>query len=345
VNAIPGGGAASPADVRFATWAAAHAGLRSARLGARLGGGNSNVTQLVEFDGGRAILRRPPDAAMSASAANGIRREQRLLKALLGRAPVPAALALCEDAEIIGQPFILTQFIPGVAITRHLPASYPANGGTLRRIGEELVDGLAAVHRVEWRTSGIESSAPFDYVPRQIERFVSARRAEAVRELPLLFRVADWLVAEMPRERPAALIHGDYHLDNTLFSEDAPRLAAIIDWELATVGDPLADVALMLAFWGPRPVAAPGFAFVQAVSRDHPTVSREELAARWSAATGIGVERLPYYLAFALWRLAAIVEGAYVLFRRGAVSDDYSRGLEHDVPALLAEAAAIAGLD
>jgi aminoglycoside phosphotransferase (APT) family kinase protein len=332
------------APARFAAWLEAHAGLAGATLGPRLGGGNSNVTQLVNAASGRAILRRPPDAAISSSAANGVRREHRVLSALAGRARVPRALAFCEDASLVGQPFVVTEFVPGVSITRSLPEAYPPGAATLARIGEELVDALADVHVVDWRASGLEASAPQDYVPRQLERWRKVRRAESVRELPQLERLGAWLEARLPAGRPVGVIHGDYHLDNTLFASDSPRLLAIIDWELATVGDPLADLALMLAFWGPRRVDPPGFAFVQAVTRATATVSREALAERWSRRTGIAVDSLDYYLAFAFWRLAAIVEGAYVLYRRGAVADDYSRRLEHDVPALLDEAERFAGL-
>jgi aminoglycoside phosphotransferase (APT) family kinase protein len=113
---------------------------------------------------------------------------------------------------------------------------------------------------------------------------------------------------------------------------------------LCTVGDPLADLALMLMFWGPRTLDPPGFAFVQAVTRRQDVIGREALAARWSATTGIAIDDLDYYLCFAFWRLAAIVEGAYVLYRKGLVADAYSRNLEYDVPALLAEAAQRVGL-
>ena len=137
-------------------------------------------------------------------------------------------------------------------------------------------------------------------------------------------------------------MHGDYHLDNTLFRRDTPRLAAVIDWELASIGNPYADLALMLAFWGKRSVDPPGFAFVQNVTRDEHCVDRDALARRWSHHTGLALDDLEFYRVFALWRLAAIVEGAYILFRRGSVADDYSRRLEYDVPALLEEAAGIA---
>ena len=328
----------SAAGARFGRWALEHCGLHAAALGERLSGGNSNVTELVTTAMGRAVLRRPPDAALSASAANGVRREYRVLRAVEGQVRAPRALGLCDDADVIGQPFVLTDFVDGVSIRDRLPDAYLQYPEPLTAVGFELVDALADVHRVDWGGTGLGTAAPHDYVPRQVERWLRARTDDPVRALPALERVAAWLLRELPAHRPAALIHGDYHLDNTLFDRSRPVLRAIIDWELATVGDPLADLALMLAFWGPRPLAEPGFDFVQRVTRSATVVPRETLAERWASRTGIGTERLQYYRVFALWRLAAIVEGAFVLYCRGQVSDDYSRHLEHDVPALLEEA-------
>lgn len=334
------------ADARLAAWLAANLGLEDAAPGRRLGGGNSNVTQLVTHRGGQVVLRRPPDNAISASAANGVRREHRMLQALAGRARVPRPLGFCDDAGVIGQPFVIVEFVDGVAITGELPPAYANDAATLNRIGEELVDAIAAVHSLDWRTLGLEApSSPAAYVQKQVERWLKVRAQDAVRDLPLVEEVGRWLLAGLPAAPRAAVMHGDFHLDNTLFRRDAPALAAIIDWELATIGDPLTDLALMLAFWGPRQVDPPGFAFVQQVTRGVPgLVSHEALAARWSRATGIDAGGLDYYLVFALWRLASIVEGAYVLFRRGLVADAYSKNLEHDVPALLLEAAQRAGL-
>lgn len=334
-------------EQRFSRWMSERLGIEDARLAKRLSGGNANVTQLVTSSRGPLVIRRPPDNAISASAANGVRREYRVLGSLQGRAPVPTVHGFCDDGSILGQPFLVVEYVEGTAISTALPPAYAHDLATLRRIGEELVDGIATVHRLDWRSLGVEAPASgADYVSRQLERFVRVRAADKVRDLPLLDSLGAWLLAHKPRSTPTTLIHGDYHLDNTLFRNDAPRLAAIIDWELATVGDPLADVALMLMFWGPRPGAAepPGFSFVQQVSRVPGVVSREELAARWSSATGIAIDDLQYYLCFAFWRLAAIVEGAYVLYRKGLVTDDYSRKLEHDVPALLEEAARTVGL-
>ncbi|MGL6223104.1 MAG: phosphotransferase family protein [Steroidobacteraceae bacterium] len=336
----------SGAAAGLARWFEQSLGMEDAVVERRLGGGNSNITELVTHSRGKVVLRRPPDAAISPSAATGVRREYRTLSALAGRARVPTAIAFCEDTAILGQPFLVAEFIEGVAISTELPASYPRNGDTLSRIGEELIDAIAAVHALDCRELGLEvPRGESAYVSRQIERWMRARATDAVRELPMFTETGRWLLAHCPTVAPTALIHGDFHLDNSLFQQDATRLAAIIDWELATIGDPLADLGLALAFWGPRPVEKIGFAFVQQVTRDVPgVVSRETLAQRWSNATGVPVGALDYYRVFALWRLAAIVEGAFVLYRKGLVADAYSRNLEHDVTNLLAEAAQIAGL-
>jgi aminoglycoside phosphotransferase (APT) family kinase protein len=317
-------------------------GIRDAHLGERLGGGNSNLTQRIESAQGPLILRRPPDATISPKAAAGVRREYQVLSAIGDRARVPRVLGFCEDPAIIGAPFVVTAFVPGASITTTLPAAYPDTPATLDRIGEELIDALASVHRLDWRALGLaQFGNPERFLERQIERWLKTRAADSVRALPLITELGQWLLAHPPREAPVAIVHGDYHLDNTLFSTTEPRLAAVIDWELSTIGDPLVDLGLALMFWGARPGDPPAMPFVQGVSRRAGVVSREALAARWAAATGYSIESLAYYLCFAFWRLAAIVEGAYVLYRRGVVDSPYARALERDVPALLEEAAAV----
>jgi aminoglycoside phosphotransferase (APT) family kinase protein len=221
----------SRADAALSAWLGEHLGLYEAVLGPRLGGGNSNVTQSLSYRDGRCVLRRPPDNAISASAANGVRREYRMLQALHGRARVPRAFGFCEDAAVIGQPFLVVEHVDGVAITNELPAGYRDDPATLRALGEELVDAIAAVHALDWRTLGIEAPPRADtYVAKQIERCCKVRAAESVRELPLVEELGRWLLARLPTGRTAGVTHGDFHLDNTLFQRERPMLAAIIDW-------------------------------------------------------------------------------------------------------------------
>ena len=142
----------------------------------------------------------------------------------------------------------------------------------------------------------------------------------------------------MPEDSRPGVVHGDFHLDNTLCDPYQPEVKAVIDWEMATVGDPLVDLGLFLMFWGPRKVKNPGFSHIQEVSRRKGVVDRRTLVSLWSIESGVDIHHMDFYMAFAFWRLAAIVEGAYCLQCNGKINTDYAQGLEHDVPALLSEA-------
>jgi aminoglycoside phosphotransferase (APT) family kinase protein len=325
-------------------WIEIKLGLRNVRIEQRLGGGNSNVTQLIRHDDGLAVLRRPPDNTISSSAGNGVLREYGMLQALYGRVKVPKPLGYCADPSIVGQPFSVIEHVDGVAIAEVLPDNYLPSAATISRLGTELVDALAEVHVVDWQALGMRSpSSPEHYVTKQIARLRKLRQEEFGRELPLIEDLAIWLSDNLPAPPPPTVMHGDFHLDNTLFSRSTPDLRVIIDWELATIGNPYADLGLMLAFWGPRRIEPPGFSFVQRVSRiEEPVISRLQLAERGSERTRLDLEHLDTYIVFALWRLASIVEGAYLLYQQGLVDSDYARKLEYDVPALLEEAANVA---
>ena len=321
-----------------------HAGIAGARLGPLLAGGNANVTQIVESDQGRLVLRHPPTDTVSEKAGAGIEREFRLLQAIADAAPVPRPLAWCDDPTIIGARFALTQFIDGVAITDQLPDSYANDAATIDDIGTAMIDGIAAVHSLDWHGRLPERfGRPEGFLNRQIDRWLGVRAKDAVRDLPLLESVAQWLVANLPSDGASRIIHCDYHLDNCLFDRSQPRLRTILDWEMATIGDPMLDLGLMLMFWRRDEQADLGFRFVQRISNRPDVVDPRVLADRWSEKTGLSSDKLDYYRVFAFWRLAAIVEGAYVLQKRGSVDTPYARGLEQDVPALLAEAARLIG--
>ena len=312
----------------------------------RLAGGNSNETNLLETSAGRRVLRRPPPAAISPSA-HSMEREFRILTALAATAvPVPRPLALCTDPEVVGSPFLVMDYVDGVSLLDTLPAGYPPGVDSVRAIGEALVDALAALHAAPWREIGLaDFGKPDGFLERQVSRWRGQYDRYQVRELPAFDQVADWLVAARPASAEPAVLHGDFHLDNCIVSRTPPaRVLAIVDWEMATIGDPLLDLGLLLAFWGPDRLERPAFPRIQGVSRIAGASSRQELADRYARASGRSLEHLPYYLALAFWKLAAIVEGAYAQLLDGQQDTDYARSLEHDVPALLAEAAGFAGL-
>ena len=213
--------------------------------------------------------------------------------------------------------------------TDTLPAAYPDPPAAAQSFGTELIDNLAQVHAVDWRAAGLgDFGRPEQYLERQLQRLAERYESQKVREVPHFDALTSWLQQNPPPAQTPGIIHGDYHLDNTLFSPRAPRLEAIIDFELSTIGDPLVDLGLLLAFWGPDRPSTPAMAHVQAVTRTHGAPSRRDLAQRYAATSSRDVSNVAWYAAFAFWKLAAIVEGAYAQFLRGETSTEYARNLE-----------------
>ena len=325
-------------------WLLEHASTGPVERIEQLVGGNSNATYQVVAQGGRFIVRRPPLHAMSASA-HSMDREHRVLCALAGTdVPVPAALAICTDPTVFGAPFVVMSEVLGVPLSDHLPETYGPDAVT--RLGHQMVDALASLHGVDWEAAGLTGfGRPSGFLERQVTRWRSQFQSYAVRDLPVFEAVAGWLEQNLPAapQRPG-LLHGDFHLDNCLWSTEAPELMAVIDWELSTIGDPLVDLGLCLALWGHRPVPVPALARIQAVSRVPGAPSVEELAERYAQRAGRPVTHLPFYRVLALWKLAAILEGAYAQHVGGQLDSEYARSLRADVPTLLDEAAAHAGV-
>lgn len=331
-------------DAALNDWIEQSTGFTNARLGANLAGGNSNVTRLVETDQARLVFRHPPVNAVSDKAAAGIAREYAALSALHGRARVPQPIAWCDDKSITGAPFSLTSWVDGESLTDELPNR--GDNNAINRLGLDMVAALADVHRVD--PAGLLPEGfgrPGGFIARQVGRWSKVRDNDSVRQLPQLKPMADWLLANEPESVGTCIIHCDYHLDNCLADPSSARINAIIDWEMATLGDPRIDLGLMLFFWKRDASASLGLPKIQALSNRSSAIDRAALADAWSSSSGIDSANLTYFMVFSAWRLAAIIEGAYVLFREGKVDTDYARNLEYDVPALLGEAAAIIGRD
>jgi aminoglycoside phosphotransferase (APT) family kinase protein len=214
------------------------------------------------------------------------------------------------------------------------------------QIGHAAVDALARLHSAPWRDIGLaDFGRPEGFLDRQVKRWAGQLENYRTRELPWFDELAAWLAANRPPDGEPGILHGDFHLDNTLMSRSAPiAVEAIIDWEMATIGDPLLDLGLLLAFWGPDRPSDPAMPRVQGVSRVDGAPTRAELASAYEEKSGRSVEHVHWYMALAFWKLAAIVEGAYAQFVDGRLDSRYAQELEHDVPALLREAAGFAGL-
>ncbi len=305
----------------------------------RIGEGHSNITYLLTRGEERFVLRRPPRPPLPPSA-HDVLREARLLTAL-ARTDVraPAVLATCDDESVLGVPFYVMPYIEGTVITSTLP---PALDGSEqgRRISHELIDALCEVHALDWRACGLEGfGKPTGYLDRQLRRFGGLWEHNKTRELPVVQEVGDWLATNKPESPAATIVHGDYRLGNTMFANDAPaRLVAIFDWELATIGDPLADLGYMTATWSERG-AAPETTFdLSGVTRGEGFLTRDELVALYEERSGRSAQDLRWYQALALWKAAVFMEGNYKRSLAGMSDDPYLKLFDEGVPQL-AEAA------
>ena len=331
----------------LAAWLTERTGQPGPWVLLRLPGGNSNDTCLLTSGASaQFILRRPPRHALSASA-HSVAREHRLLTALDGTdVPAPRPVALCENPDIPLAPFLIMEHIAdAVSITDTLPPSYASYPDAATQVGLQTVAALAAAHRLDWRAAGLDGfGRPDQFLARQVPRWYKQWQGIARRPLPAMEAIAGWLERNRPPDQPPALLHGDFHLDNCLFAAGEPRLLAIIDWEMATIGDPLLDLGLVLALWGSRSIEPPAVPALQAISRADGAASRDQLLAHYEDAVGHPVKHLTYYECLAIFKLAAIIEAAYSQYLAGDLRTPYAAALEYDVPAMLAEACALAGV-
>jgi aminoglycoside phosphotransferase (APT) family kinase protein len=304
----------------------------------RIGEGHSNVTFLVRRGEERFVLRRPPRPPLPPSA-HDMLREARILTAVEDT-PVraPRVLAVCDDESILGVPFYVMEEMEGEVITTELP---PALDEPEQRaaVGRELIEALADIHDVDWRTVGLEGfGKPSGYLERQLRRFTGLWEHNRTRDLPRVQEVAEWLQANLPESPPATIVHGDYRLGNTMFAGEAPaRLVAIFDWEMGTIGDPLADLGYLTVNWIERD--DPDFMFrTREVTRREGFQTRDELLALYEERTGRSMSDLRWYQALALWKTAVFMEGNYKRSLAGTTDDPFLKLFDEGVP-LLAEAA------
>jgi aminoglycoside phosphotransferase (APT) family kinase protein len=314
-------------------------GLGSGPLRAEpIGEGHSNVTYLLERDGARLVLRRPPRGPLAPST-HDVLREARLLALLEpSGVPAPPILATCDDDAVIGAPFYVMPFIDGHVLTTRLPAAF-AGGGGPAAIATQLVDALVALHAVPVEGALAAFGRPAGYLERQLRRFQGLLEANATRDLRDLHEVGAWLAANVPAPGDAAVVHGDYRLGNALFAADpAPRLAAILDWEMATLGDPLADVGYMTAMWADADDPDDPMLALSAVTRSAALPTRAALERRYAERSGRDLSGLAWYQVLAIWKSAIFLEGSYRRYREGSTDDAYFARLGDGVPLLAARA-------
>src|SRR5215212_1597105 len=306
----------------------------------RIGEGHSNVTYLVRRGSERFVLRRPPRGPLPPSA-HDVLREWRLLDAIKdARVRTPRTLLACADESVIGAPFYVMEYVEGTVITSEIPEPLDTPAER-RRIGLDLIDALVEMHAVDWQACGLEGfGKPTGYLERQLRRFNGLWEINKTRELPRVQEVGDWLAANLPKSPAATIVHGDYRLGNTMVADDPPgRLIAIFDWEMATIGDPLADVGYLTITWAQEgDPSNTMFSALGAVSRRDGFPTREELIAHYEDRSGRSMTDLRWYQALALWKAAVFMEGNYKRSLAGTTDDPYLKLFDEGVPRL-AEAA------
>lgn len=285
-----------------------------------IAGGHSNLTfKLTDARGTKYVLRRPPLSHTLASA-HDMGREHRIIHALRNTdVPVAPALAMCDDPAVNGAPFYVMGFVDGHVIRDATIAERVLTEQARRTASESLIDTMAAIHAVNLENVGLADLARHEgYIARQLKRWYGQFNAQKTRDLPLLDQVHDALAQRIPEQGPATIVHGDYRLDNCIVNDDG-RIAAVLDWEICTLGDPLADLGLLMAYYtGPDDESS---AWQSQANRVKGFLNRADLVERYARITKRDVSQLDFYTAFAFWKLACIIEGVYARYLGGALGD------------------------
>jgi aminoglycoside phosphotransferase (APT) family kinase protein len=299
-----------------------------------IGDGHSNATYLFDRGGSRFVLRRPPRPPIPPSA-NDMLREARVLSALEGRARVPRVLAVCEDTSVIGAPFYVMEEVIGHVVTTAMPSGLDTPDER-RRTAEELIDALVEIHAVDWRAAGLEGfGKPDGYLERQLRRFLGLWDHNKTREIPAVEHVGRWLKENLPESPAATIVHGDYRLGNVLLAPEPPaQVAAVLDWEMSTIGDPLADLGYLCTLYVDRDDPSLGKFELSSVTRDEGFLTRAELVARYEERSGRSMTDIRWYQTLALWKSVVFMEGNFKRASSGMSDDPYLKAFGDGVVGL-----------
>jgi aminoglycoside phosphotransferase (APT) family kinase protein len=288
-----------------------------------IAGGHSNLTYTVsDAAGSRWVLRRPPLGQVLATA-HDMGREHRIISALADTAvPVPPCVGLCTDEAVNGAPFYVMDFVDG-SVIRDGDAAEKLSEDVRRRASESIADVLATIHSVDVADVGLDDLGRHDgYIERQLTRWYRQYKGSQEQNASIDFGqvddVHDHLMARIPDQLGTSIVHGDYRLDNCMLAADG-SIAAVLDWEICTLGDPLADVGLLAVYWtdpdsasvlpGASPTTLDGF------------LRRDEVIERYARQSGRDLSALPFYVAFGYWKLTCIIAGVYARYAGGAMGD------------------------
>ncbi|MBA3870247.1 MAG: phosphotransferase family protein [Anaerolineae bacterium] len=306
----------------------------------QFGGGAANLTYLLDFGAQQYVLRRPPLGPVAPSA-HDMAREYRVLSVLhQAFAYAPRAYLLCEDNTIIGAPFFIMERRSGLVVRRSLPVEYAAISDAPQQMSLALVDALADFHSVDYEALGLGTlGKPDGFIERQIEGWYGRWNKAKVDDLADMDTVYQWLKAHLPPTSAPTLVHNDYKLDNVMLAYDNPaQLVAIFDWDMCTLGDPLADLGALLTYWT-EPTDAP---YLQMTAMmpvgDSRFPTRAELVQRYAQRSGRDVSHIRFYHTLGIYRLVVICAQIYIRYKRGQTQDQRFESFGMMIP-LLAQAA------
>lgn len=295
----------------------------------KIHGGLSNLTFLVtDQSGARWVLRRPP-LGVRLGSAHDMGREVKVVTALAETdVPVPPVVGYCEDEAVTGAPFYAMEFVEGPVVRSPLQAALFPSPEQRQQLGEGLIETLAAIHSVDPDAVGLGDLGPREgYVARQLKRWSGQWEKSKTRELPLIEEVHSRLVELAPPQSATTLVHGDYRLDNVIYSPTG-EVAAVVDWELCTLGDPLADLGLLMVYWiDPGSDSVP---LLQPATTEPGFPLKRDLAAHYAEVSGRDISQLDYFVALGYWKLAIIIEGVLARFQAGQYGQGESAGEEFE---------------
>jgi len=309
----------------------------------RLSGGSQNELYVVTRGGERTVLRTPP-ASANAQRHDGLRRELKLLRALKGTdVPHAELVAGCDDPGVLGAPFCLMSEVDGWSPTGSAgwPAPYDIDPARRGALAFGLVEGAARLARVDWQERGLtDFGRPDGFHDRQVDRWLAFLKDYQFRDLPGLDEASDWLRRNRPRQWEPGIMHGDYQFANVMFTHDVPaKLAAVIDWEMTTIGDPLLDLGWALIAWSPEGDDMKAARYLNLDGMP----PRDELLEHYERISGRSTEDIDYYVVLARWKLAIVLEKSYARFASGGPIDPKIESFGALVLELMRKAAELSG--
>lgn len=286
--------------------------------------GHSNLTYLLRVGERELVLRRPPFGAKIATA-HDMQREFNILSHLMNVYPkVPRPLIYCEDPAVLGAPFYIMERLQGVILRNAAPNGLQLTVDQMRSLSENFVDNLVDIHQLDYQAAGLgDLGHPEGYVRRQIEGWTRRYHNARTDDIPEIQRVADWLAENMPAEVGASMIHNDYKYDNLVLNpEQLSEIVGVLDWEMATVGDPLMDLGTSLGYWvdpdDPPQLQSMAFGLTTLPGN----LNRRQLAERYARRSGLDLTNLTFYYVYALFKIAVIVQQIYARYKAGFTHDE-----------------------